>query len=90
MILHPFVDLLSHGRRFAEVNRFHISSEVLLHQMQKLWVKGDTFLQKQAVGKSDHIVAVIIQQGRCQVLEQGELDTWRTKGQTRVLTLDII
>lgn len=87
MILHPFVDLLSHGGRFAKVYSFHIGPEVLLHQMQKLGVKGDAFLQKQAVGKSDHIVAIILQQSRCQVLEQRELDPWRTKGDTHIHTL---
>lgn len=85
MILHPVVDLLGHGCRFAEVYRFHVSPEVLPHQVQELRVEGDTFLQEEAVGKSDHAVGVVVRHGRGQVLEQRELHTWRAEGGTVIL-----
>lgn len=68
MILHPAVDVLSYSRGYTEVHSFHISPKVLLNQMHKLWVKGDAFLQEEAVGKSDHVVDIIIRQSSCQVL----------------------
>ncbi len=55
--------------------------------MQELGVESDALLQEEAVGKSDHVVGVIVRQSGCQVLEQRELHAWRAEGDTRIHTV---
>lgn len=57
--------------------------------MQELWVEGDALLQEEAIGKSDHVVGVIVRQSGCQVLQQRELHAWRAEGDTHIHTVDV-
>lgn len=89
MVLHPGVDALGNCCRFAEVYRLHLGSEVLLHQVQEVWVEADAFLQEETVGESNHVVGVVIGKSLSQVLEQGELHSWRANRHPRFHTVTV-